>query len=459
MALELDVHTWAAQQFESSELGDVRRNARAVKMAAQFAANPSGSTPEQTETWADCKAAYRLLDSEDVTFAGLATPHWKHARARTSGHYLVIGDTTTVRFDGDRQIEGMGIVSSGSAQGFLLHSGLMVNADTGAIVGLAGQIIHYRQRVPKGEKQRQRLERRRESEIWGKLIGQIGPPPEQVQWTQVFDRGADNFEVYCHLLLNRGDWVVRAAQLKRLIVVGGQKMQLDKHLKMLPVQGTYTLEVAGNQAQTARTAQVEVRFSTVILPIPRDCGRFAKTCGITSITMNVVEVLEVNPPPGTKALRWVLFTSHGVTTFEEACRVIGYYEQRWLIEEFHKALKTGCRLEERLYETAKRWEAVTAMLSIVAVRLLELKTIARADPDRPAEKLVPLKWIQMLSAMRKGKHKNIRTVKEFMRGLAGLGGHLGRKSDGEPGWITLWRGFNKLHLLLRGAAAMSNKCG
>ena len=175
--------------------------------------------------------------------------------------------------------------------------------------------------------------------------------------------------------------------------------------------------------------------------------------------MHAVEVREVNPPPGVEPLRWVLLTSHAVTTFEEAWNIITYYEQRPLIEEFHKALKTGCRLEDRLYETAQRWEAVTAMLSIVAVRLLQLKTVAKAAPDRPADALVPRRWIEMLSAVRQGKSKRIHTAYEFLRALAGLGGHLGRKRDGEPGWITLWRGFNKLHLLLRGAAAIHKKCG
>lgn len=460
MTVELNVDLWARQQFESCNLGDARRNARAVKMAAQFAANPSGSTPEQTESWADCKAAYRLFDKTDVTFAGLATPHWEQTKARASGHYLLLGDTTTISFEGQRQIQGMGIISSGSAQGYLLHSSLLVSANGDAILGLAGQTIHYRQPVPKKESKCQGLQRTRESEIWGQVIDQVGPPPENVRFTHVFDRGADNFEVYCHLLQQQVDWVVRAAQLKRLVVdPDGNTVQLREHLKSLPVAGTYELEVKANHSQIARTAQVEVRFGMIGLPAPHTCGRFARECGITFLTMNVVEVLEVNPPKGAKALQWVLYTSHAVTTFQEAWQVIEFYEQRPLIEEFHKALKTGCRLEERLYEKAHRWEAVTAMLSIVAVRLLQLKTVAKAEPNRPAEQLVPKKWIQMLSAVRTGKHKNIHTARDFIRGLAGLGGHLGRKRDGEPGWMTIWRGFNKLHLLLRGAEAMHRKCG
>jgi hypothetical protein len=380
MTLELDVNRWAEQQFGDCELGDARRTERAVKAAAQFAAHPSGSTPEQTETWSDCKATYRLFDNADVTFTGLATPHWQQTRDRPPGHYLLIDDTTTVSFDGDREISGMGIITHSSAQGFMLHSSLMVDAADGEIIGLAGQTIHYRQKVPKGEKARKRLLRRRESEIWGTVIKQIGPPSnEQVRFTHVCDRGADNFEVYCNCLQQRVDWVVRAAQLKRLVQVNGQTLQLREYLETLPLAGTYELDVPENEHQVARTAKLEVRFGMVGLPLPRDAGRLAKASGIVMITMNVVEVREVNAPAGEKPLQWVLLTSHAVSTFEEALLVVEYYERRPLVEEFHKALKTGCRIEDRLYETAARWENVAALLSIVAVRLLQLN-----DPRQPS---------------------------------------------------------------------------
>ena len=132
------------------------------------------------------------------------------------------------------------------------------------------------------------------------------------------------------------------------------------------------------------------------------------------------------------------------------------YEKRPLIEEYHKALKTGCRLESRQYENAHRLEAVTGILAVVAVRLLQLKTVAKREPERPACDVVPQKWVEMLQVVRK---RPITTVRQFFREMAGLGGFLGRKGDGEPGWITLWRGFEKLHLLLRGAEAARRRCG
>jgi hypothetical protein len=235
---------------------------------------------------------------------------------------------------------------------------------------------------------------------------------------------------------------------------------LDEYLDSLPLAGIYQLSVAANRDQPARTAEVEVRYGPVQLPAPRDCGKFVRECGIVSISMWAVEVREVHPPKNVKQpLRWVLYTSLPVESFEDAWQVIGYYEKRPLIEEFHKALKTGCRLEARQSQTSRRLEALTGMLSVLAVRLLQLKSVARVDPDRPAERVVPKPWLNMARCLQRGRHRNISTVGEFYHAVAKLGGWLGRKHDGQPGWLTLWRGFDKLILMVRGADTIKLKYG
>jgi hypothetical protein len=194
------------------------------------------------------------------------------------------------------------------------------------------------------------------------------------------------------------------------------------------------------------------------MPRPKHTSAWVKESGIQEIAMWVVEAREINPPKGVQPARWVLLTSEPVESFDDAWTILEYYEKRWLVEEYHKALKTGCRLESRQYETARRLEAITGVLSILAVRLLQLKMIARDEPQRPAKQVVPQKWISMLQCLRKRSAESW-TIREFYREMAKLGGFLGRKSDGEPGWITLWRGFEKLHLCLRGAESYQKNCG
>ncbi len=455
----LNVKQWAEEQFGQCDLGDVRRANRLVKYAAQAAADPSSSTPKQTESWNDCKAAYDLIGNDNVNFAAITAPHYAATRARTEGTWLVISDTTETHFPG-LQVQGLGPTGDGGGRGFLLHSALMVRADGREIAGLAAQVIRYRRKVKKEVSGAKRLRRAdRESVIWGQVVNQVGPAPQGARFIHVFDRGGDQFELYCRISRTGAGWVGRAAQLKRKVCAPqGTEMKLAAYLEQLPVAGTYTLELAANNKQPKRQATMEVRFGPVIMPRPKHASTWVKESGIQEIAMWVVEAREINPPKGVQPARWVLLTSEPVESFDEAWTILEYYEKRWLVEEYHKALKTGCRLEARQYETAKRLEAITGVLSILAVRLLQLKMIARDDPQRSADQVVPRKWIVMLECLRERKPSVPWTVREFYREMAKLGGFLGRKSDGEPGWMTLWRGFEKLHLCLRGAESYKKQC-
>lgn len=461
VAVVLDVERWAEEQFGSCELGDSRRTARLVRYAAQAAAAPDGSTPRQTESWGDCKAAYRLMDCDDVSFRAITGPHHQATLARENGTWLLISDTTETHFSGP-SVQGLGPTGNGKGRGFLLHSSLMVRPDGLEIVGLAGQVIHYRRPVKKKESSGvQRLRRKdRESMIWSQVIDQIGVAPEGARFLHVFDRAGDQIELYCRMTLHGTGWVVRASQLHRWIrTPEDARVKVSDYLDSLVVAGEYEVDLPANHKQPARTARLKVRFGPAWMPRPKHVSAWVRESGVREIVMWVVEAREIDPPAGVQGARWVLWTSEPVRNFGDAWRVLGYYEKRWLIEEFHKALKTGCRLEERQYETARRLEAVAGVLSIVAVRLLQLKTVAREEPARRASDVVPRRWIAMLQRLRKRPGTRDWTVRDFYRELAKLGGFLARKSDGEPGWMTLWRGFEKLHLCLRGADAIRQKCG
>ena len=444
------VTQWAQLNFGDCDLGDKRRTKRLVQVAEQIANNPSASLPNQIELWGDLKAAYRLFDREEVTFEAIARPHWELTRRLAHGRCLVIGDTTELDFGKNRQITGVGPTGNGSGQGFLLHNALMVNADTEEILGIAGQTIHYRKKKKskKRENASQRLKRKRESEVWGTVIDQIGKPPEESQFVHVFDRGGDNFEVYCRLLQKEGDWVIRASKMSRYVLAGEseERMPIKDYLPQLELLGTYSLALRSRDKQPARDARIEVRVGRIKIPRPPHISPWVAKLKQPPIAMNVIEVKEVNAPKGVTPIHWVLFTSLPVKTFDDAWVVIGYYELRWLVEEYHKALKTGCCTESRQLKAAGRLEAFVGLSSVVAVRLLQLKSLARTNPEVPAQRVVPQVWLKMLKLARKGLNRvHDLTVGQFYREVAKLGGFLGRKSDGEPGWITIWRGWEKLN--------------
>jgi len=238
----IQARQWAHEQFANCDLGDERRTKRLIAVATAMAEKPASSFPQQFAFWSDLKAAYRLLNNDQVTFAAIASPHWQSTRARGSGRYLLIGDTSEIDFGIHRAIDDLAPTGNGGGYGFLLHSALLVHADDETIVGLAGQTIHYRQPAPKKESTTQRLRRPRESEVWGKVIDQIGPAPAGAQFVHVLDRGADNFEVYCHCYEQRADWVVRVCQIGRKIrTAAGAGKKLREYLHELPVAGTYQL--------------------------------------------------------------------------------------------------------------------------------------------------------------------------------------------------------------------------
>ena len=307
------VTEWAQLNFGTCELGDKRRTKRLVQVAEQVSSHPSASLPNQIERWSDLKAAYRLFNSDKVTFEAIARPHWELTKQSAKGRCLVIGDTTEFDFGKDREIAGLGPTGNGSGQGFLLHNALLVNADSEEIIGVAGQTIHYRKKKTskKRENSARILKRKRESEMWGTVIDQIGKPQNEAEYVHVFDRGGDNFEVYCRLLKNDGQWVIRASKMNRYVLVGEseERMQLKDYLPQLRTLGQYTLSLRARPGQAAREAQIEVRVGQIKIPRPQHVSPWVRSLNQPPIAMNVIEVVEVNAPKGVTPIRWVLFTS------------------------------------------------------------------------------------------------------------------------------------------------------
>ena len=394
--LEVDPAVWAFTQFAAAELGDRRRTQRLVTLGTQIAGDPSSSLPKQTQHWSDLKAAYRLLDRPEATFEVIASPHWRLTTEQAqAGRFLILDDTTEIDFGPTRQATGLGPVGSGVGRGFLIHSGLMVTPQDEWIVGLAGQIPFHRRPAPKGETRAQRRARDRESAVWGQLIERVGPPPEGARWIHVMDRGADDFEVHCRAQRIGADWIGRvSSRHRRVRDEAGTERALSAVMAEAAVSGGYTLDLRARPKQPARRAKIEVSFAAVTVLVPRRPAASLKALAPRPMAQWAVWAREVDPPAGLKEpIEWLLMTSLPVRTLDEAMEVISYYEKRWLIEEWHKALKTGCQVERRQLKTSEGLEALTGLLSVVAVRLLQLKEVGRREPKRAATELIPAHYV------------------------------------------------------------------
>lgn len=445
----VDNDQWVEDNFGSCELGDVRRTKRLVKIAGKMLAAPEKSLPQQNVEWADVKAAYRFFANENNTFQNIADPHWQQTRQTKPGRYLLISDTTDVDHFSHQATTGLGILGDGQGRGMQLHNCLMYDSNQEQIRGSAGALIYYRKPKPKNETRMQRLSRLRESSIWGMLVDEVGEAPEESQWIHVFDRGGDNFEAMCHVKLTGSDWVIRASKLDRKVFTDdGKKISLKGAISEARELGSYELALRSRPGVAARTAKIRLSVARVTFPRPSQYSKWVTQCGIKKLQMNVVIVQEVGAPKGVKPICWVLLTSLPADTFEDAWQVVDDYENRWLVEEYHKVMKSGCSLEMHALRSASRLEALIGLISVIGVRLFQLKLIGRNQPEAKATTHVPTSWLKCLKLARPKTKFTGMTVYDFFRELAKMGGFLGRKGDGEPGWQTIWRGFQKLQSIL-----------
>jgi hypothetical protein len=451
---------WAQRHFGQVQLGDKRRTQRAVLYAASAARSPSQSIPRQCDgKWKKTKGAYRLFDRDEVGFDALQEPHRHLTRAAAGRRQVVlwIHDTTTLSFNHHRGTEGLGPTSQGG-RGMLLHSSLAVDVSGGVeqppfLLGLGHQQLWIRGKnnVPTPE-----------SAKWAQGIAAVGRAPQAVRWVHVGDSESDCWEAIEACVKGSVGFALRACQNRRVIQgdgpidASGEASQegplLFDLLAGQPSLGNKKLWVRARGDREARWATLEVSALPITLPAPKNWADKPHRKGLARpqpIRCWALRVYEINAPAGEDPIEWVILTDEPVRDWTTALKVVFWYSCRWLIEEYHKCLKTGCRIEARQLEEAKRLEALVGILSVVAVRLLQLKHQAKVNPDLPASKIVPPQYVQTLAAHLNQPWRKM-TTREFWRETARLGGFLGRKSDGDPGWLTLWRGWQDLELLTTG---------
>ena len=448
--------TFADLQFSGAELGDLRRSKRLVQVAAAIVQKPRGTLHGAIQDWAEVQAAYRLLADEKTTLASVTAPHRKKVfeACAAAKEVLLIEDTTTLNYSTLKTVKDMGWIGDDEAyKGFNLHSTLALRVENWnsnqepelTMLGLFGMHCWTRTHSKRGkgkEKKSARLSRARESQRWAAVFGTRAGPPQGSRWTFMGDREADIFEVFQHCREAGMDWIVRASQPRALDEEGGSVFSA---VAQAPKIGQYTLKLRARPNQKRRKAKLEVRATPVTLRGPRRPGGRPG-----AEQMNVVEVREANPPAGVEAIHWVLLTSWPIENLSAVLRVVKSYTRRWLIEEYHKALKSGVGVEDSQLTSARSLQALIGILAIVALRLLSLKLLNRSKPDEPVDKeqLGPEALLLLEKAYR--KPKGGWTNGTLLVSIARMGGFLARKGDGSPGWKTIWQGWHKLMTMVEG---------
>ncbi len=444
----LDPKSWAERTFGGVQLHDMRRTRRAVKAASNLAENPLGSLPAQMHTWKETKAVYRLLDEPDVTFAALMQPHLHQTReqATASPVVLLVQDTTDIDLSHRRKISGVGQIGNERGRGFFVQTVLAVRPERREVLGCLAQEPFVRIPAPEGEQRHERLKREeRESDVWIRQVQSIGTPESASMWVHVGDRGADMFPFFQACQATQTHFLVRAAQNRRVQENEEEITYSLLRARAFPSQASRPFEVPARHGRKGRSTQLQLSFGQMTLLPPRNEPRAGKD----PVTVWVIRVWEEQTPAGEEPLEWILLTSVPTTTLEQAWERVDWYGHRWLVEDYHQCLKSGCRIEQRQLQTVDGLMRLLGLLSPLAVRLLQVRACAGEDPERPASEVIDPLMLAVV-AQRSGGSPATMTVGTFWTEVARLGGYLARSHDGPPGWRTIWKGWLSLQTFLEG---------
>ncbi|MCL2641581.1 MAG: IS4 family transposase [Phycisphaerales bacterium] len=466
----LEADAWALANFGGATLGNQSRSRRLVALAQVMVENPGMSLPKLLPDWSDLTGAYRLLSNPKVEARGILSPHVALTKREACMHPVVlcVQDSTYLDFTLRTGIKGLGITGDGKGRGLLQHSALAVLPDKhggGRVLGVLDIAWHALLAAPQGETRLESQSRWSVPFVWHEAAEHIGQWDANSQLIHVGDRHSDLFR-FMHEALKLGHgFVVRAMHDRYVDKTADETSdpppetleRLWEKLERQGVLGQMTVELGtqrdkGNRVKRAgREAVLTIRVSPIVVAPP--C-KDPRTKDARPLSVYAVYLLEESPPEGTEAVAWMLITSLPVVTLEDARRIAGYYTCRWVIEEWHRCLKEGCRIEDSQLDDGDDIRRLSAILSVVAIRLLRVRDLSVVSPEHDTPQVlatwVPSMFITIVASLAKVEASKL-TPRQFHLTVAKRGGYLARKNDPRPGWKVLWRGWNDIVQMVRGA--------
>jgi hypothetical protein len=439
-------------ELSEAELGDERLNRRLGLLADRLAERPSESFPKALDD-AELEAAYRFFGNDRVSPEAILAPHLRQTGRRAAEHdrVLVVHDTTQFEFPGNSKRNGLGRLIHAAAQGFFGHFSLALSADGARVpLGLLALQTIFRLDKSIGHKNWTPEKSRGERARWLNCVdGAEALLDGRTKAIHVMDREADSYALLGGLADRNCDFVIRSFQDRVLVehearlreVARGGRASLRREVALSPRPRIPGPKGKRHPARRFRIAKLGIAAVAIELPRPVTSGK----AGPATLKLNVIHVFERKPPTGEPAVEWFLLTSLPVDTPEAIAFAVDCYRARWMIEEFFKALKTGCQYESRQLESAESLLNALAIFAPVAWRLLLLRHLARTHAKAPASTALTAKQLEVLSAVAKTPLPRRPTARDAMLAVAQLGGHL--KNNGDPGWLVLGRGMHDLLLL------------
>jgi len=449
---------WAEGEFGKARFRDRRLTGRLVSIARDFYSRPQASIPKACNgERAKVKAVYRFMDNQEVTLAKLLEPHQEQTRRRMAEHKVVLAvqDSTSLNYTAHLSTAGLGPIGTkrSGALGLIVHDTVAVTPD-GLALGVIDAQVWVRdwedKEAGRSIEQKESVKWLRSYEVAARLQAQL----KKTRVVSVGDRESDIYELFAtareHIEAGGPHLLVRATEDRRLAQTS---KKLWEKVEAQPVAGYRQIVVPPHPGSKARNADLSVRLCEVVLSPPQ--GKSA----LGDIRLWAVHARERRAPTGAEPVEWMLLTTLEVNDFDQACEQLDWYVQRWMIEVFHRTLKSGCRIEDRQLGNVRRLENCLAIDMVVAVRVMHLTWLGRTKPNQPCTIYFEDHQWKALSCFltrTPTPQKTVPTIREVVGWIAKLGGYLGRKSDRAPGTQVLWEGIQRADDIIETVKVFTN---
>ncbi len=435
---------WAARETRTADLGDQRLNKRMTKLLDRALSQPTASIPVSCRGWQETLAAYRFFDNPKVTAESVLAPHRAATRERMAEHALVlcVQDTTELDYSGQTQTQGLGPLTYEAQRGLYLHPTLAVTPQR-LCLGVLDALIWARSDdgYGKSEERKERAIEEKESVRWidgYRRVCEVADTLPDTQCVYMADRESDIYELFLEGdgLTHRADWLIRASHDRRVL----EEACLSETLAHAPVLGEIEFDLPPSHKRPHKQVTQTLKATRVALQPPQRYGH-----SLESVEVTVVLAQETRPPKGEEPVTWLLLTNLPVTTVEQVIEKINWYLCRWQIEIYFRILKSGCNIEKLQLEHVERLRPALALYMIVAWRVLYLTVMGRECPELPCDVVFETsEWQAIyLVATKTRPPADPPTLNTIVRMIAGFGGFLDRKHDGEPGPQSIWIGLQR----------------
>ena len=468
VASGVDIESWAQAEFGGAPLGDKRLAQRLADSATALAEQPgrafSGVAKGDLPA---VKGYYRLIDKPDdsaVTMDNILLPHRERTMRRMKARktVLCIQDGTDLNYSGLAQCEGLGVIGTNqtgtSSGGLHLHSTLVSTTEGLPLGVLKCQCIAPQPKAEKAEDCSAAIPIE-EKKTFSWIVGlrdcmEAAREMPHTRLVGVMDREADFFELFDEQRSNPCIELLVRAKHNRTTA---DDTKLFDDVSQTPIRSQLRIRVPRQSARpkkskqkarskrAKRTAEVSLRYQRVELRPP------AHLQDREPLALWIIAVTEDNAAPGVDPLRWFLLTTVDIASAEDAEKCLRWYCLRWRIEDWHRVLKSGCRIEDLAHKTADRLRRAIAINLVIAWRIMLMTLLGREQPELPADVLFSDLEIEVLGAFAKKKGLKPPTqVGDAVRLVAQIGGYLARANDPPPGHQLMWQGHSQLQLMCEG---------